>query len=192
MITETVNHRIAARVRQVRTDRGLTLDALADASGVSRSTISLIERGESSPTAIVLEKLSMGLGVALAALFDPPSAPPDPVSRSAGQDEWCDPGSGYRRQNVSPAGFPSPMRIVDVALPPGARVAYETADRPGVVHHQVWVLDGTIRVTLGDRPFELETGDCLAFVLDRPVTYHNPTPRAARYAVIVVATPIGG
>ena len=46
-----INHRIAARVRQIRADSGLALDALAERSGVSRSMISLIERGESSPTA---------------------------------------------------------------------------------------------------------------------------------------------
>ena len=190
-MVETVNHRIAARVRQIRTDRGLTLDALADTSGVSRSMISVIERGESSPTAVVLEKLSVGLDVPLAALFDPPSAPPDPVSRRAGQVEWCDPGSGYRRRNVSPPGFLSPIRIVEVEVPPAVRIAYESGDRPGTVHHQVWVLDGMIRITLGDAPVDLGTGDCLAFVLDRPVAYHNPASTPARYALVVGAAPAG-
>ena len=55
-----VNDRIAARVRELRTGRGLTLAALAETCGVSRSMISLVERGESSPTAIVLERLATG------------------------------------------------------------------------------------------------------------------------------------
>src|SRR5262249_58931494 len=58
-----VNRRIADRVRELRAAHGLSLDALAGRSGVSRSMISLIERGESSPTAVVLEKLAAGLGV---------------------------------------------------------------------------------------------------------------------------------
>ena len=53
-----INDRIAARVRELRNRQGLSLEALADASGVSRSMISLVERGESSPTAVVLEKLA--------------------------------------------------------------------------------------------------------------------------------------
>src|SRR5205807_7058073 len=64
--TSDLNQRIAARVRGLRAAQGLSLAALAGKSGVSRSMISLIERGESSPTAVVLEKLAAGLGVTLA------------------------------------------------------------------------------------------------------------------------------
>ena len=184
-----VNDRIAARVRQLRADRGLTLEVLADASGVSRSMISVIERGESSPTAVVLEKLATGLGIPLASLFDAPCAAPDPVSRRAKQVEWRDPASGYVRRNVSPSGFPSPIQIVEVAFPAGARVAYETGPRAAAIHQQIWVQQGMIEVSLGDQRFELRAGDCLAFVLDRPVAYHNPTSKPARYAVILASVP---
>ena len=182
-----INDRIATRVRELRSRHGLSLEGLAEASEVSRSMISLIERGESSPTAVVLEKLATGLGVSLATLFETPAAPPHPVSRRADQVEWRDPASGYLRRNVSPGGFPSPVQIVEVVFPAGARVAYETAARPGVTHQQVWVLQGTIEVVLGDDRFELGAGDCLAMVLDRPITYHNPTPKPARYCVVIVA-----
>ncbi|MDP1961160.1 MAG: XRE family transcriptional regulator [Reyranella sp.] len=187
----TITDRIAARVRQIRTDRGQSLEALAEASEVSRSMISLIERGESSPTAVLLEKLATGLGVSLASLFDAPAAPADPVSRRATQVEWRDPGSGYRRRNVSPGSFPSPIQIVEVNFPPGARVAYETGARPGVTHQQVWVLQGAIEVTLGRERFDLAAGDCLAMILDRPIAYHNPTPKPARYAVVIVSSDRG-
>ncbi len=49
-----LNARIAERVRALRAERGLSLEALAGRSGVSRSMISLVERGETSPTAVVL------------------------------------------------------------------------------------------------------------------------------------------
>ena len=186
-----INDRIAARVHQIRADRGLSLEALAEASNVSRSMISLVERGESSPTAVVLEKLATGLGVPLASLFEAPAASSKPVSRRAEQVEWRDPASGYRRRNVSPDGFPSPIQIVEVTFPPGASVAYETGLRPGVAHQQVWVLQGTIEVTLGRERFDLATGDCLAMVLDRPIAYHNPTPKPARYAVVIVSSDRG-
>ena len=182
-----INDRIAARVRELRGQRGLSLEALAEASGVSRSMISLIERGESSPTAVVLEKLATGLGVSLATLFEVPAAPPHPLSRRADQVEWRDPASGYLRRNVSPGGFPSPIQIVDVVFPAGARVAYETAVRPGVTHQQVWVLEGMIEVTLGGECFDLRAGDCLAMVLDQPITYRNPASKPARYCVVIVA-----
>lgn len=191
-MTAAINGRIAARVRQLRAEGGLAIGALAEACGVSRSMISLIERGECSPTAVVLEKLATGLGVSLASLFDGPATPPDPVSRRAGQVEWRDPASGYRRRNVSPSGFPSPIQIVEVVFPAGARVAYETGARATLTHQQIWVLHGAIEVTWGDEPFELHAGDCLAMVLDRPVAFRNPTTKPARYAVVVVADRKGG
>src|SRR5689334_915366 len=60
-----INARIAARVTALRKECDLSLDALAAKADVSRSMISLIERGQSSATAVVLEKLAAGLGVAL-------------------------------------------------------------------------------------------------------------------------------
>jgi transcriptional regulator with XRE-family HTH domain len=187
-----LTERIARRVRDLRTARNLSLDDLATRCAVSRSMISLIERGESSPTAVVLEKLAAGLGVPLASLFDAPVSAANPVSRAAEQLSWRDPESGYVRRNVSPGGFDSPIQIVEVSFPARARVAYETGARAPRVHQQVWVLDGTIEVTVGNARHRLGTGDCLALVLDRPLTYYNPTRKRARYAVVITAEPGGG
>jgi len=176
-------------VRDLRAASGLSLDALAALCGVSRSMISLIERGESSPTAVVLEKLATGLGATLASLFDRPRAQPSPVARAGEQPSWRDPQSGYVRRNVSPAGYPSPMRIVEVSFPPKARVAYETGAREVPVHQQVWVLEGAIDVTVGTTRHALKAGDCLAMKLDEPTLFHNPGRVAARYAVIIVTAP---
>jgi transcriptional regulator with XRE-family HTH domain len=186
---EDINVRIAGRVRKLRAERGLALEALAESSGVSRSMISLIERGQSSATAVVLEKLATALGVPLASLFDAPVAPADPLSRRKDQVEWRDPASGYVRRNVSPASFGSPIHIVEVAFPAGARVAYETGARPGITHQQIWLLQGEIEVTLGATRHTLGPGDCLAMVLDRPITFRNRTRKPARYAVVLCHQP---
>lgn len=192
--TANLNDRIAQRVRELRAARGLSLDALAAHCGISRSMISLIERGESSPTAVLLEKLATGLSVPLASLFDATQPTPEPVSRRADQVSWRDPHSGYVRKNVSPSGAIgqdgcSPIQIVEVCFPPQARVAYETGVRQPQVHQQVWVLEGSIEVTLGDEAHRLDAGDCLALVLDRPVSFHNPTRKPARYAVVIATVP---
>jgi transcriptional regulator with XRE-family HTH domain len=180
-----LNDRIAQRVRDLRAAQGLSLDALATHCGVSRSMISLIERGESSPTAVLLEKLATGLNVPLASLFDAPAPAKSPVARAADRTPWRDPHSGYVRTNVSPSGVGSTIQIVEVSFPPKARVAYETGAREPLIHQQVWVLDGTIEVNVGADQHRLGTGDCLAMVLDRPVSYYNPTRKTARYAVVI-------
>ena len=196
IIMETVaasdlNQRIAERVRELRARQGLSLEALASKSGVSRSMISVIERGESSPTAVVLEKLATGLEVMLASLFDAPAtagrASAGPVARRDDQPLWRDPASGYLRRNVSPPSVPQPMQIVEVRFPAGGRVAFETGARDVRVHQQVWVLEGAIDVTLGAERHRLREGDCLAMQLDRPTMFHNPTRKSARYAVVIAS-----
>jgi transcriptional regulator with XRE-family HTH domain len=193
---DSLNHRIAARVRSLRDARGDSLDQLAQRSGVSRSMISLIERGESSPTAVVLEKLATGLGVALASLFEAvgdDAAVQSPVSHAADQTLWQDPASGYVRRNVSPqselGGTPSPLQIVEVQFPAKASVVYEGVVQVGsvgaAVHQQIWLLEGRMDITLGQERFSLKAGDCLAHRLDRPIAYHNPSRQTARYAVVI-------
>jgi transcriptional regulator with XRE-family HTH domain len=183
---KNVNERIAARVRELRAERAMSLETLAERSGVSRSMISLVERGETSATAVVLEKLAAGLNIALANLFEPPSVA-SPVSRRTEQPVWRDPGSGYIRRNVSPAGQLTPIQIVEVEFPAGAHVAYESGPRRPPTHQQVWVLEGEIEVTVGAEQYALRAGDCVAFVLDRPTAFRNRTRKLARYAVVIVA-----
>ena len=73
---QDINARIAGRVRALRAESALSLEALATRCNVSRSMISLVERGETSPTAVVLEKIATGLGCTLASLFDDTNAQP--------------------------------------------------------------------------------------------------------------------
>lgn len=182
-----INIRIATRVRALRTESGMSLDALAGKCAVSRSMISLVERGESSPTAVVLEKIATGLGVPLATLFDDTGTPATPVSRRADRTLWRDPASGYVRRNISPANFASPLQIVEVMLPAGARVAYETGAREVSVHQQIWVQEGSIEVTVGSITHRLAEDDCLAMQLNAPTAFRNRTRKAARYVVVVAS-----
>ena len=182
-----INSRIAERVRALRAERALSLEALASRCDVSRSMLSLVERGESSPTAVVLERLAAGLGVALASLFDDDAAPASPLSRRDAQLQWRDPASGYVRRNLSPPNHPSPLQLVAVELPPGARVMYDSVARATEIHQQVLVLDGVVEATSGDEVVRLEAGDCLALRLDRNNGYHNPGRKAARY-IVAIAT----
>lgn len=179
---------IARRVRELRDARGWSLETLAERSTVSRSNISLIERGQSSPTATVLEKLATALNVTLASLFDhsEEAAEPSPVSRASDQTEWTDPGSGYIRRNLSPAAR-SPLQLVDVRFPAGERVTYDTGARDIDFYQQVWLIEGTMELTVGEKQWRLETGDCLSMMLDRPIAFYNPTSMPARYLVALTA-----
>lgn len=180
---------IAMRVRELRKARGHSLDTLADLSRVSRSMISLIERGETSPTAAVLNRLANALGVTLASLFaEEAGTAPVPLSRLADQQVWKDPATGYERRHVSPSGYATPIELVEVAFPAGETVTFETIIRNVVTHQQVWVLEGEMIVTVDGDASHLRVGDCLAMVLGQRITFHNPTKKLARYAVVLTTT----
>jgi transcriptional regulator with XRE-family HTH domain len=182
-----LNQRIAERMRDLRQRQGLSLETLADKSGVSRSMISLIERGETSPTAVVLEKLAAGLGVVFASLFDPPTAAADSttgiVQRRMDQADWHDPASGYVRRNVSPPGTDQPLQLVEVVFPPGERVIFEASAREEYVYQQIWMLEGEMEISGAGITHLLRAGDCLARHQQPNNVYHNPGTQPARYLV---------
>lgn len=185
---DTIEHRLAERIRELRGQRGLTLEQLAQRSGVSRSMISLIERAEASPTAGVLDRLAASLGVTLAALFAAAAREDaSPLARRDGQRAWRDPETGYVRRNLSPPGFPSPIELVEVRMPPGTRVGYDSGARASAVQQQVWLLEGALEVRLGDEVHRLAPGDCLAMRIDRPTAFRNPGRREARYVVALAS-----
>lgn len=186
-----VNTRIGLRVRELRDEQSFSLDILAERSGVSRSNISLIERAQSSPTAVVLDKLATALGVSVASLFESSDdilADPLPISRVSEQAVWTDPDSGYIRRTLSPQ-MRVPIRLVEVSFPAGKRVAYESAPHEAEIHQQLWMIEGKMEITVGDMLWALSTGDCLAMNRNHPLIFCNSTRKRARYIMAIMARP---
>lgn len=182
---EPITSRIAGRIRALRAEHRLSLEELAERSGVSRSMLSLIERAQSSPTAVVLNKIAASFGVPLAAFFEDPAADTGPLSRAEQRQSWRDPQTGYLREVLSPAGVAAPFQLVQVTLPGGAMVQYEGVNHARPYHQQIWVLQGRIEVSFGAEGYRLESGDCLARQGDgRPHSFRNPLRSRARYAVV--------
>lgn len=178
--------RLAATLHAVRISRGLSANALADLSGVSRAMIGKIERGEAQPTAALLGRLIGPLGITMSELFARVEAPPDRLVRNEAQPRWTDPETGYRRRAVSPPG--GHIQLVEVELPPGKTVSYPP-DPFALTHHQIWVLDGHLRFREGDVEHELNQGDCLELGPPQACSYTNPTNAVCRYLVALTKLP---
>jgi transcriptional regulator with XRE-family HTH domain len=110
---------LGRRVKAERARRGWSLARLADVSGVSRAMISKIERGQSSPTAALLGKLSAALELSMTELLSSADgAAPGQVRRAADTPDWTDPDTGYLRRQMSRPGFPAD--VTEIVLPAGA------------------------------------------------------------------------
>src|SRR5215213_3247902 len=167
---------LSATLRAAREDRGMTVSALAEASGVSRAMISKVERDEAQPTAALLGRLSGALGMTLSELVARAEGEEIRLSRAAEQPVWVDPATGYRRRALSPAAG-GPMELVQLELPAGATVAYP-ADSYAFIHQQIWVLDGELTFREGDVGHFLRPADCLALGPPRPCAFVNPRASA--------------
>lgn len=180
---------IAARIHTERERRRWTLAQLADASGVSRAMINRIERGESSPTAVVLGKLSAAFQLSVSSLLALAEGATDDsgnatagVRRQADAAEWRDPATGYRRRQITGPHFPA--EIAEIRLPPGARVPYPAAAF-AFIRQVVWVLDGRLTFHEGDTVHELDAGDTIERGEPTACVFANNSAAECRYAVIL-------
>ncbi len=180
---DDIDDRIAARVRELRAAKGLTLDDLAAASGVSRAMLSRIERAQSSATAQLLVRLCGGLGVTLSDLVSAAPAPPSPLRRAADHPLWRDPATGYRRREIAPADLGPRASIVEIEFPAGARVVLDNRRYAGRGQH-VWLLEGALEVQADGARHRLNAGDRLTMAFGSRLVFRNPGRKRARYAVI--------
>jgi len=180
-----LERRIAQQLARLRGERSWSLETLAEKTGISRATLSRLERAELSPTASMLGKLCSVYGRTLSRLMaEAETRPPNLVSAAA-QAEWKDPETGYRRRVISP---PSPElrgELVEVRIPAGATVSYDAAPIVGLEHH-LWMLEGAITLDVEGSHFSLRPGDCLRYILTGPSRFENAGKREARYVIAMV------
>lgn len=185
MIMDDLTSRLAERIRIEREARGWSLSDLAERSGVSRAMISKIERGEASPTASLLGRLSGAFGLTLSSLLArAETADAERLRRHGEQPLWRDPETGMSRRAISPAGTAG-IELVEAELPPGVRIAYP-ANAYAFIRQQIWMLSGTLDFVEGGVTTRLRPGDCLELGPPSDCTFVNPEQEPARYLVVVV------
>jgi len=176
--------RIARRLRDEREARGWSLGDLAARAGVSKAMISKVERGEASPTAALLGRLSAAFQLTVATLLARAESGDGRLLRAADQPRWRDPETRYLRRQVF-ARPRSPLELVEVELPAGAVVAYPAASY-AFIRQLVWVTQGWLVIQEGGERHELRTGDCLEFGAPADCAYRNESKASCRYLVVLV------
>lgn len=175
---------LAAELKHQRRRQSLSLEQLASMSGVSRSMISKIERGEAVPSTVVLSRLAESLGVTFAKLMLPAAEREILVIPASVQPVLRDQASGFQRRCLSPV---LPGRGIDWVLntlPPGGATGEFTAHRRGVEEY-IYVLRGRLRATIGERMLILSEGDSLYFEADLPHAFSNPDATACEYFLVI-------
>ena len=161
-----IHDRLATALKAARKSKGLSLDAVARLSGVSRSMVSQIERGESSPTVATLWNLTQALQVDFAGLLEGKTAPGIEVIRADAAPTIDGRGQGVRIRILSPAEEAGHHEVYDLTFAPGGALVSDPHS-PGCREH-LTVLQGTVTVRSGEDGQTLALGDTARYLADRP------------------------
>lgn len=170
-VVENFAAQLGTRLRAQRQRRGLSLDALAAASGVSRSMISDIERAAKVPTVLVLARLATALGATVSRLLGEEQPERVIMLRAADQNAITD-AAGWQRRILSPNLPGVEFELIRTTIPPRVVVGEFAAHAAGSREY-VAVESGELTVTLDGTPQVLEPGDALYYAGDCTHAFAN-------------------
>ena len=160
---------LARNVRNHRRQRGLSLSALGREAGISKSTLSDLERGRGNPSIDTLWSLAKALRIPFAALFEEDGARSISVLRFEDAPVVASEGTGFRTRHLMSRHGQSEAELYLIELEPGFR-RRARPHSPGVVEHVV-VMEGSVEVGPVDEAEILGPGDSMQFPADVPHGY---------------------
>jgi transcriptional regulator with XRE-family HTH domain len=178
-----LRHRVAVTLRERRKARGLSLDQLAVASGVSRAALSQIETRKSNPSLGVLWKIAVGLAIPFSELLGGSSNGVAVLRRSDAQVLRSSDGR-MKSRPLTPAGATPSVEAYELTL--SARASHSSDPHAAGTREVVIALNGQLRLHVGPVTYDLAAGDSVAFLADQPHTYENLTGSEIRCHDIIV------
>jgi len=175
---------IGAKLRSARKTRGLTLDQVAQAAGLTKGFVSRLERDDVSPSVASLVTVCDVLGLRVGELFDPPSAS---VIR-AGEGRLINFGGEGATERVITPGTQTALEVIHSVIEPGGNGGEELYAL-ACDAECAYVLSGTVEVVLGDHAETLTAGDAMTFPGNTPHTWRNPGPRPCKVLWILAPAP---
>lgn len=177
---------VGANLRRLRVKRGLSLERMAKASGVSRAMLGQIELGQSTPTINVVWKIARALDVSFSTLITARSASRAAVVRRDRAKLLTSHDGSFTSRALFPFDEPRNVEFYELTL---AGNAIELADPhpPGTSENLV-VTSGVIELVVNGEPHRLDTGDAILFEADVPHSYRNPSTRVATMYLVMSYT----
>lgn len=156
--------KLGEHIRNLREGQNFTLTTFAESSGVSRATLSRIENGDVSPTAETLGRLASALTLPISQLLAPLEKGFTPLILRDAQSLWRDPQKRFERRNISPPNGQLAIELIEVELGAREMINYAAPSVLGQEHH-IYLLQGTLTVTVAEQAHILSKGDCLRYKL---------------------------
>ena len=173
---------LGVRLKEARAAKGLSLDAVAKLSGVSRSMVSQIERGESSPTIATLLNLTRALQVDFAGLLEDSSRPAITVTRAGDVPMIDQRGTGCRIQILSPPEEAGKTELYILEFDSGG--VLDSQPHAHGARESLTVVSGMLEVSSGGETDVLNSGDTARYAADLPHKIAANTGPARAFLVV--------
>ena len=171
---------VGARLRDLREQRKLSLRALAGICGLSPNAISLIERGETSPSVSTLNRLAAALETSILDFFQEETKQTVIlIKRAMGLRSQH---NGTHLECLGVGLFNQKLEPFRMTIDPGAGNANHPISHSG--EEFIYCLEGSVEYSVNNHAFKLEPGDSLLFDATQPHAYHNPYPQSASILLI--------
>lgn len=181
---------VGKNLRRLRTERGLSLERLANLSGVSRAMLGQVELGQSAPTINVLWKMARALDVPFSSLITSTQAPGARVLRATAAKRLLSSDGSFQSRALFPFDEPRRVEFYELKLAPKG-VEPADAHAPGTQENIV-VTKGAVEIVAGAEAHRLEAGDAILFEADQPHAYRNVgAGEAVMYLVMTYAEQVG-
>jgi transcriptional regulator with XRE-family HTH domain len=174
--------KVGARVRSLRRERGLTIEQLAAATGLTKGFISQLERDRTAPSLSSIARICDALGVRLSTIFER-----EPAPALVRHDERAQVDNPHTLSFLLSSRDEHRFQAIESEVAPGGGAGEELTSLPGEMEF-VYVLEGSLELRVGDEVHVLEAGDALTYQLSKAHTWKNNS-RTEKLRVLWVAVP---
>jgi transcriptional regulator with XRE-family HTH domain len=179
---EQIHIKVGKNLQRIRKARGLTLDKVAELTGVSKAMVGQIERGDSNPTISVLWKIVNGLRISFTSLMDSEPSKVSVISTSQ-FEPFLERDGQYRVFPFFPYDQTKRFEIYHVEMLP--HTTHESEPHNEGVEEYIIVVDGTLELAVEGETYTAEKGNAIHFLANSPHVYRNSTSFTTQYITLI-------
>lgn len=179
---EHIHKKVGKNMQSIRKARGLSLDQVAELTGVSKAMLGQIERGDSNPTISVLWKIVNGLRISFTSLIEE-DEPKISVIEADQLEPFLEQEGNYRVYPMFPFDQRKGFEIYTVQMDPGCSHTSEPHNEG--VEEYIIVNSGLLDITINGEVYSIKAGNAIHFSADQPHSYHNDTDHVISYTTLI-------